>query len=198
MVINSENKFCEAGSIALFIQKSFIIWNVPLYATMTKHSNSLRVRPRFKIEIPMASEKIVQNLKNTRDKNPSACILDFVAHHITLKIPAARQRYWSPQMQLELEPTATGTLIRGLIGPKPGIWTMFVFFYSGIGFLTMLGAMYGLSQMMLKMNPWALWSVPVGLMVIISLYLISHIGQQLSKDQIGFLHDFLDSAIHEE
>jgi len=140
----------------------------------------------------------MQNLKIARNNNPTACILDFVSNHVTLKIPAAQQRYWSPQMQLELEPTSTGTLIRGLIGPKPGIWTMFVFFYSGFGFLTMLGGMFGLSQMMLKMSPWALWSVPIGLFIILCLYLISHIGQQLSKDQIGFLHDFLDSALNVE
>jgi hypothetical protein len=198
MVFNRENIFYEAIRIALKIQKSFIIWNIALITTMTKHSNNLRLRPRFKIEIPMAPEQAVHNLREVYSKNPSTCILDFVSNHITLKIPAAQQRYWSPQMQLELEPTPTGTLIRGLIGPKPGIWTMFVFFYSGIGFLTMLGAMFGLSQMMLKMSPWALWSVPVGLFIIFCLYLISHIGQQLSKDQIGFLHDYLDSAINVE
>jgi len=146
----------------------------------------------------MTSDQIVNNLKKVRDKDPSAFILDLAANHITLKIPMAKQRYWSPQMQLELEPTASGTLIRGLIGPKPGIWTMFVFFYSGIGFLTMLGAMFGFSQWMLKMNAWAMWSVPVGLFIILCLYFISHIGQQLSKDQIGVLHDFLDSAIEVE
>ncbi len=165
---------------------------------MTKHSNNLRLRPRFRIEILIAPDQAVYNLREVYSKNPSTCILDFVSNHITLKIPAAQQRYWSPQMQLELEPIPAGTLIRGLIGPKPGIWTMFVFFYSAIGFLTMLGAMFGLSQMMLKMSPWALWSVPVGLFIILCLYLISHIGQQLSKDQIGILHDFLELALNEK
>ena len=165
---------------------------------MTKHSNNLRVRPRFRMEIPLSPEEILKRLHDANKENPSTCILEFVSNHVTLKIPSAQQRYWSPQMQVELESTNNGTLLRGLIGPKPGIWTMFVFFYSAFGFLTMLGALFGISQIMLKMNPWALWSLPVGLIIILLLYMISHLGQQLSKDQIGILIEYLNSAIKTE
>ncbi len=125
------------------------------------------------------------------------CKGEIVDHHVLLKIPANHQHYWSPQLSLELEENENGTLIRGLYGPKPGVWTMFVFFYSAFGFLTLLGLLFGLSQVMLKMNAYGLWAVPVGAVILIGLFIMSKVGQKLSKQQMYQLHDFLKSAVGE-
>ena len=72
---------------------------------------------------------------------------------------------------------------------------MFVFFYSAIGFLTMMGLIFGLSQMMLKMSAYGLWSVPVGGFLLIGLFIMSKVGQRLGQEQMHQLKDFLDNSL---
>jgi hypothetical protein len=124
-------------------------------------------------------------------ENSDSWLGKIVDNHVILKIPAKDQHYWSPQLTLELEDQNGETLVRGLFGPKPGVWTMFVFFYSSIGFLTLMGLIFGLSQMMLKMNAYGLWAVPIGGTILIGLFVVSKIGQKLSRAQMGQLNILL-------
>ena len=124
----------------------------------------------------------------------SGCHGAIIDHHIILKIPVEEQHYWSPQLSLELEKVEQGTLVRGLFGPKPAVWTMFMFFYSAVGFFTLMGLMYGLSQWMIKQEPVALWSVPAGLMLIFCIHIVAKTGKSLGKDQMIRLHNFYRSA----
>lgn len=162
---------------------------------MNTQTNKLRIRPRFKEVIATSVSEVKQQINSGLQNQKSICVGKIVDNHVILKIPASQQHYWSPQLTLELEAQNDQTLIRGLYGPKPGVWTMFVFFYSSIGFLTLLGLIFGLSQMMLKMNAYGLWSIPVGGGIMLGLFIISKIGQGLSNDQMHQLKDFLDSTL---
>lgn len=162
---------------------------------MDSRSNKLRIRPRFKLQIAHPPEEVKKRLTNALKLSDHICKGSIVDNHVMLRIPKNQQQYWSPQLHLELEENEGGTLIRGLFGPKPGVWTMFVFFYSAIGFLTLLGLIFGLSQMMLKMNAFALWSLPVGGIILIGLFTMSKAGQRMSYDQMQQLKLFVDKAI---
>ena len=130
----------------------------------------------------------------TLEENKGSWNGKIVDNHVIIKVPKADQHYWSPQLTLELEDKEESTLIRGLFGPKPGVWTMFVFFYSAIGFLTLMGLIFGLSQMMLDMNPFGLWSVPAGGFLLIGLFIMSKIGQRLGQEQMRQMNDLLLSS----
>lgn len=162
---------------------------------MSTQTNKLRIRPRFKEVIANSSDEVKQSilvgLQNQKDK----CVGKIVDNHVILQIPVNQQHYWSPQLTLELNEQNGETLIRGLYGPKPGVWTMFVFFYSAIGFLTLMGLIFGLSQMMLKMDAYGLWSLPIGGGILVGLFAISKIGQGLSHEQMHQLKEFLDTTI---
>lgn len=162
---------------------------------MNPEENTLRIRPRFKQEVLLTQEEIKQKIKTHLQANPENWLGKIVDNHVILKVPPAKQHYWSPQLTLELEQHEKSTIIRGLFGPKPGVWTMFVFFYSAIGFLTLMGLIFGLSQMMLKMNPYGLWSVPIGGFLLIGLFVMSKIGQRLSHDQMHQLNTLLFDSI---
>ncbi len=158
----------------------------------------LRIRPRFKEEIQIEPTQIKEKMKAALSKNKASCHGKIVQNHVILSIPPDQQHYWSPQLSLEFEEKDSGTIIRGLYGPKPAVWTMFVFFYSAIGFFTLMGLIFGLSQMMLKMNPYALWSVPLGGFLILGLFIISKIGQGLSQNQMHQLKAFIDEALNHD
>lgn len=163
--------------------------------TMEKTESNLRVRPRFRKQVSDTPEIVKEKIKVALDIKDSNCIGNIVDNHVILKIPSNQQHYWSPQLGLELEPVDGGTLIRGLFGPKPDVWTMFVFFYSALGFLSIMGLIFGLSQMMLKMDPYGMWLVPVGVGLLVVLYIISRIGQKLGRTQINQLNDFLETTL---
>ena len=163
---------------------------------MEKTDNNLRIRPRFRKEVSDTPEIVKDKIKTALEKNSAICTGKIVDSHVIFKIPVGQQHYWSPQLTLDLEPKTGGSLIRGLYGPKPGVWTMFVFFYSAIGFLTMMGLIFGLSQMTLKMDPYGLWSVPIGGILLIGLFIISKIGQRLGQEQMQQLKDFLDDSLN--
>lgn len=162
---------------------------------MSNTESKLRIRPRFKLEVPLNPAVIKDQIKLALDSNESTCKGDIVDNHVILRIPAKQQHYWSPQLTLTVETISEGSLIRGLYGPKPGVWTMFVFFYSAIGFLTMMGLIFGLSQMMLKLNPYGLWSIPIGGFLLTGLFITSKIGQRLSMEQMHQLKDFLYNSL---
>ncbi len=162
---------------------------------MDRDTAPLMMRPRFRKEISLSADEIKEILKKSLKENPGKCHGEIVQNHIILRIPPEQQHYWSPQLTLQLEEENGKTLMRGLFGPKPAVWTMFVFFYSAIGFFTLMGLMFGLSQWMLKMEPWGLWFVPAGLALLTLLYTASKIGQGLGREQMhqlqGFLYDSL-------
>ena len=163
---------------------------------MEKTDNNLRIRPRFRKEVSDAPEIVKDKIKTALESNSANCTGKIVDSHVIFKIPVGQQHYWSPQLTLDLEPKTGGSLIRGLYGPKPGVWTMFVFFYSAIGFLTMMGLIFGLSQMTLKMDPYGLWAVPIGGILLIGFFVISKIGQRLGQEQMQQLKDFLDDSLN--
>ena len=158
---------------------------------MDQDENKLRIRPRFKEEVLLTQQEIKEKIKLQLAENPDQWLGKIVDNHVILRIPPEQQHYWSPQLTLELEEHGKSTIIRGLFGPKPGVWTMFVFFYSAIGFLTLMGLIFGLSQMMLNMNAYGLWAVPVGLFIMIGLFAMSKIGQRLGHDQMHLLNKLL-------
>jgi hypothetical protein len=162
---------------------------------MDTQDNQLRLRPRFKKKVDFTIDEVKESITNSIKTNAEKCNGKIVDNHVILKIPLVQQHYWSPQLTLELQKENEETIIRGLFGPKPAVWTMFVFFYSAIGFLTLMGLIFGLSQMMLKMNPYGLWSVPIGGSILIGLFIISKIGQGFSQDQMHQLNTVVTEAL---
>lgn len=148
------------------------------------------------MEVSDAPEIVKDKIKTRLVSKDALCTGKIVDNHVIFKIPVSQQHYWSPQLTLDLESKNGGSLIRGLYGPNPAVWTMFVFFYSMIGFLTMLGLIFGLSQMILKMDPYGLWAVPIGGFLLIGLFVISKTGQKIGQKQMHQLKDFLDDSLN--
>ena len=104
------------------------------------------IRPRFNRWSQAQPETILQNFEEVL-KNKEMEVKGFVLdHHIYLKIPREDQHYWSPQLNLEVLDDEKGSRIRGLFGPRPSVWLMFIFFYFVLGFGSIIVAIIGFSQ----------------------------------------------------
>ena len=156
----------------------------------------VEIRPRFQLNSKYALDVIVQKIKAAAEQDEAPCKVRVVHDHITIYIPPEEQHYWSPQLSLSIEEEDDGSsLIRGLYGPRPTVWTMFVFFYSSIAFALLFVVIFGLSYISLGKNPAILWLVPVLLIIFLSLYRVSYQGQKMGRDEMKRMHKFLESCI---
>ena len=156
--------------------------------------NIARIRPRFKIESKENAKTISDKIVIGLNSEGATCIGKVNHNFITLLLPANEQHYWSPQLTITFEEWEGVTTIRGLYGPRPTVWTMFVFFYSIIGLAVLVIGTFGLSQLMLGNSTGILWWMPVLTIVFLSLYLVSYFGQKMGHNQMEILHNFFEKA----
>ena len=92
---------------------------------------SFRIRPRFKIESLYSCDEIKARIENKLATGNHPCYAEVSNHHIFLRVSPEEIHYWSPQLDLscEAKEEGEGTLIRGLYGPHPHVWTFFMFSY---------------------------------------------------------------------
>lgn len=158
---------------------------------------SLRVRPRFKQLTQQNIKEIGHALKEGLE-NEKSCVGQIMEQTIILKIAPKNQHFWSPQLALNLEETNKGTIIRGLYGPNPTIWTMFMFAYIGIGIMAMFALMVGLTNISLGRGYLFMIIFVALLSGLLALYLIAQFGQKMGVEQTFTLHHFFEEVIHEK
>ena len=91
--------------------------------------HEFELRPRFEIELPYTNKKAIEIFKNAKAKQKKF-VIHQVDDHIFIKLPTTKQHFWSPQLDLEIiEINDTSSLLKGLYGPKTGVWTLFMFIH---------------------------------------------------------------------
>ncbi len=160
---------------------------------------AIEIRPRFRKEIALSPELALERLRAALKEDGAPIKGLVVDHHVVLKIPQEEQHFWSPQLSLEVEAAeeGEGALIRGLYGPNPSVWLLFVFLYSAIGAISLFIAITGFSQLSLGMSAPALWGLPVAAGLAIFLYFSAKAGERLGREEMHRLQAFMDQALGE-
>jgi hypothetical protein len=162
-----------------------------------EHIKFQRIRPRIRVETdytPHQLSELFSNRLKQADANIEGTVM---SNFINIEPLKADQHYWSPQLAITIEETERGSLMRGLYGPKPSVWTMFVFFYSVIGFAALIVSMIGLSFWSLGKETTILWLVPLLILLFLSLYLVAYLGQKFGHKQMIHLHHFVEECLGE-
>jgi len=160
-------------------------------------SNTIILRPRFKIEIPEPNEAILQKFYEAK-KMQSDFIVSRIDDHVFIKFPKHKQHFWSPQLHLEInEADSNSCLLHGLFGPNPTVWTFFMFLHFMVAGLFIAFGIWAYSNFALKTS-YALQLSLMLLMVIIwfVLYFAGSIGKASTKNEMGELHDFMNRVLH--
>lgn len=161
------------------------------------HLPNRGVRPRFKIYLPNTIEDLTKKIKDSLRTPKVQCRGKVIHGHITLFMPEEQQHYWSPQLSINIEDNdeGEGSVLRGLYGPRPSVWTMFVFFYAAIGFAIMVISIIGFSRLTLEKSATILWFIPALCILFLTLYLVAYFGRKLGHDEMETLHVFLENAL---
>ncbi|MCB2219488.1 MAG: hypothetical protein KQI35_03760 [Bacteroidetes bacterium] len=157
-----------------------------------------RLRPRCRIVSKESSSDILNKLRQQIQENNDVLEGQVVQEHAFIRFPDSMQHYWSPELHVWAREEDGETIIYGVIGPKPKIWTMFMFIYTGILTSAFLGSAYGIIQFFLGMDAPFLWSIPLGILGMAFAYGAAQYGQYKAKDHMEALRMFLEETVGEE
>jgi hypothetical protein len=167
--------------------------------------DNLHIRPRFSFTVSIPKEELLEKFRKRLKGEECKCEGYVALHHVVLRVPYDDQHYWSPQLQFsvdEMEDDQSKSEIRGLVGPQPAVWTLFVFIYSFIGITGTFASLFGLSKWTLGEYSVFIWALPGTIILSATAYLVSKFGQRLGHDQIevlsGFLQDTLSQTVLEK
>jgi len=155
------------------------------------------LRPRCRIVSKLSPDQALKRISIKLTDGNSQLEGQIVQEHAFIRIPEKDQHYWSPELHIWAREQDSETIVFGIMGPKPKIWTMFMFFYTAVLTLTFFGSSYGIIQKILGMAAPFLWSIPVGILCVAIVYGAAQYGQYKGKDQMQELQEFLNEALKE-
>lgn len=159
------------------------------------------IRPRFKLRSPFSKEEILEKLVTASEKDDTV-ISKKVLDQFYLDMPINQRHFWSPELKVSLEEDEYDeydgdTIIRVMVGPVYTVWVLFVFIYSFLGLLCLIGGMYGLSNLMLGIESAWIWCFPITFLLIVGVWIIAKSGQKAARDETLHLVSTLYHAIGE-
>lgn len=158
--------------------------------------NRILLKPRFKLKFEAPKDEILQQFKESLEDEACVYKSQIVDHHIVIDVPEKEAHFWSPQLHVEIEEEDGKTVVKGILGPRPKIWTgfMFLHFIVAIAFFVFfvifysrwsLDQEYKLTMMMCLLMP-VVWVV---------LYFIGQLGKKFGYEQMVGLHNLLIKAL---
>lgn len=160
--------------------------------------NSIRNRPRFKIETDLSMEHINQKLKVALENQSE--IGGYVrSYESVFRVRASKQEYWSPIITLRVEKSEekNQSEIRGIIGPKGSIWLLFMFSYFGLGTLILISGMMYYVAYKFEEGIYVGLIFLISILLIIVVYLLAKYGEVKAKNEVLQLRKFIEVALLE-
>ena len=98
---------------------------------MEETLNSIRNRPRFKLQTALSQEEHEENLRVFYKKNRKDFSANINSEIATIKVRTSSDEFWKPRlsMRIEYDQALNTTIIRGIFGPSNAVWTFFMFLY---------------------------------------------------------------------
>ncbi len=158
-----------------------------------ERNSNIHLRPRFKMEFDESQEQLIEKFRdNLKDDECKYCS-KIVDGHIVIDVPLAENHFWSPQLNVEIEKvTDKKSIVKGLFGPKPQVWTLFMFIHFGVA-ITFIGfLMTWYVKYMIKEDTTFSMSMTIFLPVLwFILYFIGRIGKRTGYKQMDELYKFM-------
>ncbi|MEM5567021.1 GTP-binding protein [Psychroserpens sp. AS72] len=167
-------------------------------------TNDIVLRPRFKFNVNQENTSILDVFEDTKNTQKEF-IVSRIDDHIFIKIPKAKQHFWSPQLHLEInENENKSSIIYGLFGPNPTVWTLFMFFHFIVAGLFIGFAIWAYVNWSLGYDfAMQLFVTLFTIVVWFALYFGGRLGKKTGMAQMHELHHFMrdtlrNNGIHTE
>lgn len=159
-----------------------------------------RMRPRYIIDVATGADGIMASLRGRLEASRPGLVGVFTERHGVVRLSPARRRFWSPQLDILIEPHVEGmdhsrVVVR--FAPHPPIWLAFVFTYAVLFALGLSGVMYAIAELSMGRAPWCLVSTALAIGAAAFVYGAAFIGQGLGADDMFELRTWLDQCLAE-
>lgn len=159
---------------------------------------TFHIRPRFTVLSHESVEEVYHRFKTALSDKEAPFQGKVRLGYVSIYPKLEDHHYWSPHLSVIIEPEDENpevTMLRGLYGPSPAVWTMFVFIYAIMALALVIVTVIGFANMSIDEPGTILWAVPVLLFLLASIYLTSHFGQQKGHGQIEAIDSWFDSIM---
>tara|TARA_R110002072_G_scaffold232062_3_gene389417 strand:+ start:563 stop:1042 length:480 start_codon:yes stop_codon:yes gene_type:complete len=153
------------------------------------------MRPRFSLKIPLAPSEVHRRLESQLARSECPCQSSVVGKHIEVTIRDDLRHFWSPHLSLELNPDADGSVLAGLFGPSPNVWTLFLAAYGFLALTAFFSGILGLVQVSLGDPAWGLALAGGSILACALPYAASQVGRSLAAEQMEELRRFLRESL---
>jgi len=160
-------------------------------------TNDIVLRPRFKMDLNQNNQTILKTFEALKTSQKDF-VVSRVDDHVFIRLPKNKQHFWSPELHLEInEIDEASSRLHGLFGPKPSVWTMFMFFHFVVAGLFIAFGIWAYSNWTLKTD-FTLQLVFTIFMVIlwVGLYVGGRLGKATGKDQMHELFQFMTKVLN--
>jgi hypothetical protein len=160
--------------------------------------NEVRLRLRFYKDVAESITTVRQKFEDYKDKCPYDYSIKVNENHIWLHIIGIDKHYYSPHLHLELEEKSENeTHIRGLFGPDPTLWTLFMFLHFIVAGVFLIFGLFLYSNITMK-QPIFMNGMVMLLMVIVwfGLYFLAKQIREKGNDQMNDLEKLFNQIIN--
>jgi len=158
--------------------------------------NETILRPRFTFEIDQSNEKALSFFEKSK-KSQSKYIVSRTDNHVFIRVPKAYQKITSPQLHLEITPiNEHKSTVKGLFGPSPAIWTLFMFLHFIIAILGLVFSVWSYTRWSLG-RPYYLQIIAIVVLFFawLTLYFIGQSNKKKSIPEMLEQHHFMRDVL---
>ena len=150
-----------------------------IFEVLNVDPNNIVLRPRFVLESAKSKDQLVSDFRNFKNEATKKFNIKIVDTHIFIDVLKHQSHFWSPQLHLEIIEEGKQTKVKGLFGPKPQVWTFFMFLHFVVAtfFIGCLVWVY-VNSTLEKKNVFPIIMLFVLPFLWILLYLIGRLGKE--------------------
>ncbi len=163
--------------------------------------DKIRSRPRFKIFSDISPEQYTEQLKTFLAASNGEYEGSINSELSTISVNTPESPFWKPFLTLRAKTEEEQTVIRGVFGPSPSVWTFFMFLYFILPILAMIFVTLWFVGNQIKSEDytWGLWASIATLGLLLLVYLGSLYGQKKAKAEMKKLRYFaIESSLRFE
>jgi len=163
---------------------------------MDKNINDIVLRPRFKMHLNTKNTSVLETFEAISHRK-TEFIVTRVDDHVFIKLPKAKQQFWSPQLHLEInEIDDNNSQLYGLFGPNPTVWTLFMFLHFAVAGLFIAFAVWAYANASLNTNyQLQIWGMLFMVIVWFVLYFAGSLSKSSHQAEMNALYRFMQEAL---
>jgi len=156
-------------------------------------NSDIHLRPRFKMDFNESQQELLEKFKKNFEDGDCKYCSKIVDGHIVIDIPVEENHFWSPQLNIEIEKIEDDkTIVKGLFGPKPQVWTLFMFFHFAVAVAFIGFSVLAYVKWTLKSDYMNALIIVIGLPFLwVIMYFLGRWGKSTGHQQMDELHEFM-------